>query len=51
MGVMLGVIIGIVGGVIFACYCQFALEQKYIETGIARLNGDYYRIEKISKNE
>ena len=46
---LIGLVIGYVGGVLMACYGQLTIEKKSTETGVIKLDGEYYRIEKITQ--
>lgn len=48
---ILGIFIGFAVGFIFALYGQRELEKGYITKGIAKIFGDYYRIEKIPQED
>lgn len=49
LAVTIGVIIGHVIGYKLAVYGHFLLERDSAEKGFIKLNGDYYKLTKMSK--
>lgn len=49
LAVTIGAIIGHISGFILAVYGHILLDRDSIEKGYIKLNGDYYKLTKISK--
>ena len=48
---LLGLIIGVIMGFVWGISGQLYLEKRYVDTGVAKIYGDYYTIRPLVPKE